>query len=124
MPTAQKNSVRSFDNGAPPEKTIRNRPPVPALIFEYTNLSDSAHCSLTPKDACASPHRHLADWFATFIAQSNSLRFTPVVLLPCSTIRVYIFSNTRGTAESAVGCSSTIARETSSTTSTYATVMP
>src|SRR5450755_1850186 len=103
MPTAQKNSVSSFDNGAPPEKTILNCPPVPALILEYTSRFASAHCSLTLKDACASPHRHLAARLATFIAQSNNLRFTPVVLLPCSTIRVYIFSNTRGTAESAVG---------------------
>src|ERR1700736_5907538 len=102
-PKAQKNSARSFESGAPPEKTSRSFPPVPARIFEYTSLLATAHCNCNPGLAVPAPERHEAARLATVIAQSKILRFAPVALPPCSINREYSFSKKRGTAAIIVG---------------------
>src|ERR1700692_4617576 len=98
MPMVQKNSVRFFESGAPPDITSDKRPPVCARIFEYTSAFASDHCARTANGALSSPHRHLADRLATFIDQSNSFRLISVALLSFFTLRVLIFLYTRGTA--------------------------
>src|SRR6266853_6484458 len=77
MPTLQKNSASDFESGAPPEETMRNRPPVPSRIFAKTSLSASLHCNFSNGLAVESPQRHAAARSETRIAHANIFFLNP-----------------------------------------------
>ena len=103
IPTASKNSMISFDSGAPPDPGMRSLPPKGSRTLLKTSLS-ARRCfdGVRAGTGSPSPSSRLTSR-PIGSAQSSRRFFTPVAASKRATTAVWTFSYTRGTLGRSVG---------------------